>query len=482
MKSLGKNAFYNVIYKSLNVVFPLITMAYVSRVLMPVGVGKVASAQNIVTYFVLIASLGLPTYGVKIMASYSDDKKKSNQAFSELFIINAISTIICSFIYVMMILSVDFFQTKIAISMVVGIQLFANIINIDWLYQGFEEYRYITIRSTIVKVVSLIAVFVFVREQGDYILYAFIATLGLVANFCMNALKLKSFVSFSFNELNLRQHLKPVFALLASTIAIEIYVLGGTTILSFLKGEEDVAFYTYASKAISVVRTFIVAICAVFLPRLNYLYSHRQYKDFHSLASKGILIILNLCIPAAISLCIMSEECVRILFGMDYLSVIPSMQILCVTLVTIALSNFTGYQILVTIGKEKFVLYSTVIGAIINLTVNFLLVPTLGHYGAAISAVITETVIAIYQFWYVKKFVEINITRKDIISLIVPSLCLIVPMTMCRSCTNVILLKILVCSILGGFTYFLVAYNMRTKFILMILSKLRTILIRFNNK
>lgn len=472
MKSLGKNAFYNVVYKGLNVIFPLITMAYVSRVLLPIGVGKVASAQNIVTYFVLIASLGLPTYGVKIIAGFSDDRKKSSKAFSELFAINAISTIICSFIYVMMILSVEYFQTKIAISLVVGIQLFANIINIDWLYQGFEEYRYITIRSTIVKLLSLFAVFVFIKEESDYIVYAFITALSLVANFVLNVMKLKSFVSLMLKDLNLRQHLKPVFALLASTIAIEIYVLGGTTILSVLKSEEDVAFYTYASKAINVVRTFVVAICAVFLPRLNYYYSHEQFDKFNSLAKKGILIILNLCVPAAIGLYVLSEECVQILFGSDYLSVIPSMQIMSITLVTIALSNFTGYQILVTIGKERFVLYSTIIGAIINLMLNFVLVSRFGHFGAALSAVITEGVIAVYQFWYVRRFTPLRIGLSNVVRMIIPSISMLIPLIICKLYIDTMILRVILCIVLGGVIFAMVSYKMKNVIFMTILTKL----------
>ena len=470
-KSLSKNAFYNVIYKCLNVVFPLITMAYVARILLPIGVGKVASAQNIVAYFVLIASLGLPTYGVKVIASYSDDRRKSSKAFSELFAINAMSTIICSFVYIMMVMSVDFFQTKIAISMIVGIQLFANIINIDWLYQGYEEYRYITIRSILVKTLALLAVFIFVKTPDDYIVYAFITALSLIANFVMNMLKLNSLVTFGFKNLELRQHFKPVFALLASTIAIEIYVLGGTTILNVLKGEEDVAFYTYATKAVSVVRTLIVAVCAVFLPRLNYYYSHRQFDSFNDLASKGIRIILNLCVPAAIGLFILSDDFVKLLFGDNYYPVIPSMKILCISLVTIALSNFTGYQILVTLGKEKLILYSTILGAIVNLGINVMLVPSMGHYGAAIAAVVTEALIAFYQLFYVLKCIPIKIGIIDIKQLSVPSLLMIVPMLLIKYLELNIIIEILLCCISGLCVFIFSSIIMKNKIILIFLEK-----------
>ena len=446
-------------------------MAYVSRVLLPIGVGRVASAQNIVTYFVLIASLGLPIYGVKVIAGLSDDREKSSVAFSELFIINAISTILCSFIYIMMILSVDFFQTKIMISVVVGIQLFANILNIDWLYQGFEEYKYITIRSAVVKIISLVAIFMFVKTQEDYIIYAFITAMGLVLNFVLNIIKLKDYVSLKLKNLEIKKHLKPVFVLLASTIAIEVYVLGGTTILSVLKGDEDVAYYTYSTKAISVVRTLIVAICAVFLPRLNYYICHSQYDDFNKLASKGISIILNLCIPIAIVLCILSDDCVNILFGANYISVIPSMQILCISLVTLALSNFTGYQILVSIGKEKIVLYSTIIGAIINLSINFALIVPFGYMGAAIAGVVTEGVIAIYQYYYVLKFVPINIGIKDILKMLIPSFAMIIPILIFKSIINDIYIEITICSLIGILIYLFAAYAVKNDFLYLILEK-----------
>lgn len=472
MKSLGKNAFYNVLYKGLNVLFPLVTMAYVSRVLLPIGVGKVASAQNIVAYFVLIASLGLPVYGVKAIAGCRDDKKEASKVFSELFIINAISSVICSFIYIMMILSLDFFSSKIIISLVVGIQLFANIINIDWLYQGYEEYRYITLRSFFVKTISLIAVLAFVRNEADYVIYALITSLSLVANFVFNIIKFRKFVTLHFKRLNIQKHLKPVLVLFASTIAIEIYVLGGTTILSLLKGDEAVAYYTYSTKAIAVVRTFIVAIGAVFLPRLNYYYSLHQYDKFNSLASLGIRIILNLCIPVAIALFVLADNLVLILFGNQYLPVIPSMRILCVSLVTIALSNFTGYQILISLGKERVVLYSTIIGAVINVIINILLVIPYGHMGASIAAVITEGVIAIYQYYYVLRYVPIKISNSELKNIFIPALVMSIPMIAILCLINNLYIGTIAASILGGLLYCTTSLRLKSDFFFLVLNKI----------
>lgn len=417
-KSLTSNAIYNVIYKCLNLLFPLITMIYVSRILLPVGVGKVAAAQNIVQYFVILAALGLPTYGVKKIAECTDDKEKSSRVFSELFAINAISTIICSFFYIMMVLAVPYFHTRIAITLIVGIQLFANIINIDWLYQGFEEFRYIMYRSLAVKLIALISVVIFVRTKEDYIIYALITTLSLVLNYTFNIYHCHKYVSLKFKHLNIKQHLKPVLTLLATTIAIEIYTLADTTMLNYFKGDEVVGLYTNASKSSSILRMMIASICAVFLPRLNYHYSHDDFAKFNNLANKGLSLLINISLPIAVGLFLLADNCILILFGSDFQPAIITLRILSLSLITVALSNFMGYQILVTVNKEKIVLYSTILGAIVNVVLNFLLIEKFSQNGAAVASVITESCVVLYQFYYVKKLISID--HSNISSLLIP--------------------------------------------------------------
>lgn len=91
-KSLAKNSIYNIVYTVANILFPFVTSIYVSRILLPVGVGKVASAQNIASYFVTIAALGLPSYGVREFAKVRENKCESNKLFTELLLLNIVST------------------------------------------------------------------------------------------------------------------------------------------------------------------------------------------------------------------------------------------------------------------------------------------------------------------------------------------------------------------------------------------------------
>lgn len=470
-KSLTKNALFNVIYKSLNVLFPLVTMIYVSRVLLPEGVGKVASAQNITTYFVIIASLGLPTYGVKNIAEFRDDRKKCSKVFSELFAINAISTILCSFFYVMMLLSVGFFHTKIAISLVVGIQLFANIINIDWLYQGFEEYRYIMFRSLFVKLMALVSVFFFVHESSDYIIYALITAISLVANFAFNIAHMHKFVDITFRDLYIKAHLKPIFTLLAASIAIEIYTLAATTFLSVLKGDEIVGYFTNSVKAVSITRTMIAAVCAVFLPRLNYYIGQNRIEDFNNLAVKGLKVLLTMSVPACIALAVMADELVFILFGSAFEPSVLSMRILSISVITVAISNFMGYQILVSLGKERVVLYSTIIGALVNVMLNIVLINTYSHYGASVASVITEGIISIYQLYYVSKLVPLKADLAGVMSITLPAISILIIMIPIKIVVDNLYVEVILTALFGFATYIIAGVYCRNEAVTMILSK-----------
>ena len=192
-KSLKKNSLFNVLYKLLNVVFPLIYTVYLAHVLLPVGVGKVASAQNIVQYFTMFAALGIPNYGIREIAKVRDQIKDRDKVFSELFFVNASSTTVFVIAYYSFVNLHPFFADNRLLYNICGINVLFNYINVDWFYQGEEEYKYIAIRSFVIKVLSTISIFIFIRNENDYILYAFIYFFALGANNILNIINLKKY-------------------------------------------------------------------------------------------------------------------------------------------------------------------------------------------------------------------------------------------------------------------------------------------------
>ena len=190
-KSLTQNSIANVLYNLLKVLFPLIYSTYVSHILLASGVGKISFAQNIVQYFTILAALGIPNYGIREIAKIKNSEIMTNKLFNELISINFISTTICALLYFTLVNSIEFFAPERLLYNVVGINILLNYFNVEWFYQGKEEFAYIAVRSFWVKLISLLFIFLFVKKREDYIIYAFISTVVIASNSILNVCNLR---------------------------------------------------------------------------------------------------------------------------------------------------------------------------------------------------------------------------------------------------------------------------------------------------
>ena len=213
-KSIAKNSIFYFIYNALNMLFPFISSMYVARILTPASIGDVAIAQNIVSYFSILAFLGIPTYGLREVAKYRDDKNELNKITSELFIINLISTIVFSAIYYSMILIVPRYRDSLALYMLVGITVLLNMLNIGWLYEGLEEFEYVSKRNAVFKLLMFVLLVVFVRNENDVLIYAGINVIGVAGNNLINIVHSRKYVHPVFKKLNLQRHMKSIILLL----------------------------------------------------------------------------------------------------------------------------------------------------------------------------------------------------------------------------------------------------------------------------
>ena len=462
-KSLMKNSIYNILYKTLNIVFPLITSVYVARVLMADKIGKVAAAQNIVSYFTLLAAMGIPTYGVKLIAQYAVKSKESSKAFSELFIINFSLSVVCSIIYYSLIFFVDYFDGQELLYSVCGLNIIFNIFNVDWFYQGIQEYGYIAIRSFIFKFLSLVALVFFVRNPEDYIIYALISSGALVGNYIFNIIRIRKYVTFSFFDLHFSEHLHHIFILFAATIAAEVYVLIDTTMLDILCDSSIVGYYTMSMRVIRIVRGLVVAISAVFLPQLSYYYYNGNQGEFYRLTNKGLHILTVFSIPAALGLFLVSDEAITVFFGSGFANSIFTTRILSISIVTVAFSNFIGMQILVTIGKEGITMISTICGALTNIILNCFLISSYQHYGAAIASVITEGLVMMIQIILARKYINFKFGWAKVIP---SAICLGITVCFLKTLNCPMIIKLLLECGVGAIVYGIVLIIMKDEFAL----------------
>lgn len=409
MNSLIKNSIFNLIYRGLNLLFPLVSAAYTSRVLQAEGVGEVSFAQNIVSYFVLFAGLGLANYGTKEIGKNQSNQSKYGQVFWELFIINTVSTTICTLAYYISVFSLDFFYDSKVLYIVVGLSLVFNYFQIDWFYQGIEEFQFIAIRSIITKLVFLLALFAFVKTEQDVIPYALISVLGTGINYIFNILRLKKYIKFSkdiFKSLKIKRHIKPAIILLASTISVQLYTRVDTTMLGVIKGNQAVGFYTYAVKISDLILNLAIAVIMILLPRLSLYYYSGKKKEFKNLISFSMKLIVYVTLPITVGLCLVAEDAVRILFGNDFLSAVTSVRILSLLIIIKSIGYLYGTQVLMTVNHEKELLFSTIFGAVTNMGINAILIPYMSQDGAAIASVISEILVMIIQMLYARKYVD----------------------------------------------------------------------------
>lgn len=210
-KSLQFNFLMNSILTLSSIIFPLITFPYVSRILLPEGVGKVSLATSVVSYFSLIAQLGIPTYGIRVCAKVRDNKEELVSCTQELLIINIIMSVISYIGYFSMVFLIDKLANEKCLYIVMSTTILLNSIGIEWLYKGLEQYTYITIRSIAFKILALIALFLFVHQRSDYVLYGAISVLAASLSNVLNFINARKYIfQRSYRKLQFRRHLNAI--------------------------------------------------------------------------------------------------------------------------------------------------------------------------------------------------------------------------------------------------------------------------------
>lgn len=397
--SLKLNFLMNIILTLSSIIFPLITFPYVSRVLQPEAWGKVNLATSFITYFSYFAQLGLPTYGVKICAKYRDDRLKLSRTVQELSIICTISTIITYVILGITIITIPKIASEKPLYILISSTLFFNLIGMEWLYKALEKYTYITIRSLIFKFIALIGMFLLVKSQSDYIIYGGISVFAASASNICNFIEARKYITFKpLGHYHFRKHLKPLFILFAMTCASTIYTNLDTVMLGFMATNTDVGYYNAAVKIKALLVAVVTSLGTVLLPRASYYIENGFISEFKKISSKALNFIFVISLPMIVYFIVFAKECIFFLSGTKFAPSTIPMQIIMPTLLFIGLTNVLGIQILIPLGKERYVLYSTIIGALVDLILNAILIPQFQSAGAAIGTLVAEFAVFIVQF------------------------------------------------------------------------------------
>lgn len=406
-KSITLNAFLNGLRSILNILFPLITFPYVSRILTVNGIGIYNFSNSIVSYFLLIAALGISTYAVREGAKLRDNKQKIQQFASEVFTINICSTIVAYLLLFICLFLFSKLHSYVLCILVFSLQIFFTTIGTEWIYQIYEDYTYITVRSVIFQIISTFLLFIFVRSSNDYLNYAAITVFSAVGSNILNFIHARQYckihVVFHFNW---KIHLIPILIIFGANIANMIYVNSDITLLELMRNSYVVGIYSVSSKVYQLVKTLIASLLIVTVPRLAMLFGKKKTREYKSILSKLTNTLLIMVLPASVGLFMLSKEVVLIISGAKYLRATNSLQILCFAYIFSILAWILTDCVLIPAKREKYVLISMSSSAIINIVLNIILIPFWDENAAAFSTVLAELCMFVVNYHYAKDLVR----------------------------------------------------------------------------
>jgi len=428
-KSVKKNYIYNLIYQIVAIILPFITTPYLSRVLGATNIGVYGYTLSISAYFILFGSLGIALYGQREIAYEQNNIKKYSKSFIEILSLRIITmTISLTLFYLIFCINGEFNNYF----KILTLELIANTLDISWFFQGLEEFKKTVGRNLIIKTISVILIFIFVKTKNDLNIYFIIYTVSILIGNLSLWLYLPKFIALKYiKKLNLKKHFKATLVLFIPQIAIQIYTILDKTMLgTIIVNKAEVGYYTQAEKMIKLMLTIITSLGTVMLPRIASSYAKGDSETIKIYITRAFNLVFLISIPMIVGIICISNVFVPWFFGKGYDKVIPIMIILTPILLFIGMSNVIGMQYLLPTKKQKEYTYSVIIGAIVNFLINLILIPRYGAIGAAIGTIIAEATVTAAQISYTKKYIDykkiLKLTKNYFISSIVMLIMIIV--------------------------------------------------------
>lgn len=392
----------------MTILFPLIIFPYASKVLGPDGIGVTNFAENLCRYFMLFAALGIPIYAVREISKVSKDKEKVTKLFFEILTINLITSVVVVICYLLIICFFDKFTIYRELYILGAFYIFINAFSLEWFYNGLSEFKYLAIRTVFVRLISLGCLFLFVKTKDDVICFFGLNVFVLFTNNLLNIFYLKGKIFFSWQNLNISIHLKPLLVIFLSSLAISLYSLLDTIVLGFLKEDYYVGLYSLANKINKIPTTFILAVGTVFLPKLVSAYQNEDKLQFEDLVQKSLQFIIVFSVPMCFFILSNSKSLILFLSNVDFNEANTSLQIMTPLTLLIGLSYFFGMQILLTVGEERKLLLAVIVGTFLSIFLNFILIPLYADCGASVANLICEFFVTFLTGFFASRYIKFD--------------------------------------------------------------------------
>ena len=395
-KSLHTNIFLNIVKQLCILIFPLVTVPYASRTLLQEKYGMISFGSSIVSYFSLIASLGISTYAIREGCAIRENKKEFNNFACQIFTINILSTSISYILFFVTIMwNVKLFNMR-SLLFIQGLSILFTTIGTDWVNTVYEEFLYITLRFVIFQCIAVLLMLVFVKEPEDYLIYAYINLFATAGPNVLNMLYCKKFVHIKLVKVRkIKDHIAPVLVLFANTIATTIYINSDITILGFVQDNSAVGIYSLVGKIYTMAKQLVSAFIVAITPTLASYIGNQDLKKYTELLSIGFEYLITLLVPIALGIAILSRKLIIIIGGEAYVKGSTALVMLSIAMLFAIPAFF------------------------INISANFFAIPNYSYNGAAFTTLLAEAVVLFMTLIFTKGTVRLRCSKRSIISVMV---------------------------------------------------------------
>ena len=394
----------NVLVTLSGAVNPLIVLPYVSRVLHPAGTGRVYFASSVISVFMLLAQMGIPVYGIRACARVRDDRRELSGTASSILGMQVLFSAGSFVLLILASFALPQLRPQRGLLILMGLGVLLNGINTDWLFQGLEEYPFLTGRTVFFKLASAGAILLLTRTPGDYFIYGALTMVPAAAASVYNLFFLKKHIDLRFTGPgeSLR-HLTPALHFFLLTAMTTVYTNLDMLMLGSMRGDAEAGYYGTAVKIKLGLVNLMIAGVSVLMPRISYLAEVGETREFRRTIVRAVTACLIFSVGAASLFVMFAEDSIRLLAGRGFEPAVVPMAVIMFTLIPIGLSQILGMEVLIPLGREKQVLLAASAGAAVDMALNIFLIPAMGATGAAVSTLASEVVVMLVIMRGIKK-------------------------------------------------------------------------------
>lgn len=414
--SIKKNFLYSTLLTTANYIFPLLTFPYVTRILGVSNLGICGYVDSIVNYFILFSLLGVNIVGIRTVAEKKGSRQDLTEIFSSLLTFNLITTTVMT----ATLIAATLLLPKLAAYreyLFIGVfKIISTTLLAEWFYKGLEEFKYITIRTMLVKLLYVVGIFIFVRTKDDTIVYYTLTMLMIAVNSVFNIVHTKNYADFSLKRVSFAPYWKPMLVYGFYFFITSMYTSFNITYLGWTSTDEEVGYYTTATKLFFIIIAIFTAFTGVMMPRMTSLLAEGKFSEFKAYISKSQNLLFTFAVPVVLYIIIYATQIVLILAGEGYEGAILPTMIITPLIVVIGLEQILIFQTLNPMKKDKEIIINSTLGAIVGFGLNILLVKEFKSTGSAIAWLASELIILISSQYWVTKYYSMKFPYKKLLN------------------------------------------------------------------